>query len=170
MQTQVIWKGIYYQSLEHCTVSFGDAGNEISSTIIGEHEGQLYKVEYQIRTNARWEVLYVHLSAQMNAVTHIWEPSLEGLVFIDISLTPFTNTLPVNSLQLGVGERRVIDLIYIDVLENEIKRTQQVYERLTNSEYLFETIDGSFRAVIRVNEQGLVVDYPGLFSLLGSHT
>jgi len=40
----------------------------------------------------------------------------------------------------------------------------QAYTRLAERLYLFENLDGSgFRAELRVDEDGVVLDYPGLF-------
>jgi hypothetical protein len=94
----------------------------------------------------------------------VW--SRKGFVFIDISLSPFTNTLPINCLQLQPKERQVIRVIYFDVLGKEIKAVKQVYTRLSGSEYLYENYDGSFSATIKTNEQGFVTNYPRLFKMM----
>jgi hypothetical protein len=90
---------------------------------------------------------------------------LDDIVDIDISLTPFTNTLPVNRLQLKDGERQVIEVIYFDIFGKEIKPVKQVYTRLTSTQYVYENYDGSFKANLVIDEQGLVVDYPELFEM-----
>ncbi|HGJ9124583.1 TPA: putative glycolipid-binding domain-containing protein, partial [Pseudomonas aeruginosa] len=44
---------------------------------------------------------------------------------------------------------------------------RQAYTRLDASHYLYENLEGSaFKAVLLVDEQGLVIDYPGLFQRL----
>ena len=66
---------------------------------------------------------------------------------------------------MKVKERQIIEVIYFDIFEKEIKLVKQVYTRLTSVQYVYENYDGSFKANIIVDEQGLVVEYPGLFEM-----
>ena len=56
-----------------------------------------------------------------------------------------------------------IRVIYIDVLEGEIKPVHQKYSCLSPTEYQYENVPNDFEAVITVDENGFVVDYPSLF-------
>ena len=84
---------------------------------------------------------------------------------IDIYPTPFTNTLAINRLKLKDRERQVIEVLYFDIPEKEIKPVKQIYTRLKEDQYLFENYDKSFKAEIKTDGQGLVVDYPELFEM-----
>jgi hypothetical protein len=84
---------------------------------------------------------------------------------IDISLTPSTNTLPINRLQLKDGEQQIIEVIYFDIFDRKIKPVKQVYTRLTSTLYIYENYDKTFKANILIDEQGLVIDYPELFEM-----
>ncbi len=132
MQTNVIWTGKLYHSIENCLLTKTIDGNEINSTIIGSYENQIYKVEYHIKTNENWETTFVTSKAQFdNSIELVTLEKKDGICFlndkpndelknifdIDISLTPFTNTLPINRLQLKDSERHVIDVLYFDILE-----------------------------------------------------
>ena len=156
MQTTLIWKGLYYHCMENCVVESSTAGHEIKSTIIGYHEQQAFQVDYHIHTSDNWEIGFASIRARVNEVidTTILEIkngecflngekkiAFEGFVFIDISLTPFTNTLPINCLQLRLKERQVIEVIYFDILGKEIKPVKQVYTRLSKYRYLYENYD-----------------------------
>jgi len=78
-------------------------------------------------------------------------------------MTPFTNTLPLRRAPLAVGETRRLRIAYIPATTLEPYPAEQIYTRLEERRYRFETADGSFTADIGVDEDGLVVDYPGLF-------
>jgi hypothetical protein len=177
----IIWKGLYYHCMENCVVASSDIGNEITSTIIGYHDQQAFQVDYHICTSKNWEIDFASIRARLNEVidTTVLEMkngecflngekkiAFEGFVFIDISLTPFTNTLPINCLQLQPGERQVIQVIYFDILGKEIKPVKQVYTRLSNNSYLYENYDHSFSATIKTNEHGFVTNYPRLFKMM----
>lgn len=181
MQTTIIWKGLYYHSMENCVVASSAIGNEISSTILGYHERQAFQVDYHIRANKNWEIDFASVQTRLNDVEYTAvldmkngecflngerNAAFDGFVFIDISVTPFTNTLPINRLQLQLKERKVIQVIYFDILGKEIKPVKQVYTRLSANKYLYENFDGSFSATITTNEPGLVTQYPQLFKMM----
>jgi hypothetical protein len=180
MQTNIIWTGKLYHSIENCLLTKTPAGNEIASTIIGDYENQIYKVEYHIRTNENWETIFVSLRTQVDNSIEIvklekkdgsWllndrhSDELKDIFDIDISLTPFTNTLPINRLQLKDNERQVIEVLYFDILEKKIKPVKQIYTRLATDHYIYENYDKSFKADIKIDGQGLVTEYPELFEM-----
>ena len=90
-------------------------------------------------------------------------PLLNGCIDVDLPLTPFTNTLPINRLRLPIGQEQLIKVIYLDLLNNSIKPVMQKYTRLSKFEYKYENVPNDFEAIIRVDESGFVIDYPGLF-------
>lgn len=179
-QANIIWESDFYHSVENCIIRKNNSGYEIDSTIAGKYKNQIFKVDYTIRTRRNWTANYVVINAQINHSA--WDITLEEkrgkwflkdkpiemfekIPFIDISLTPFTNTLPINGLQLKDNEQQVIDVIYFDILKNEINSLKQVYTRLGNNTFLYQNYDGSFSAEITVDETGLVIHYPSLFEM-----
>lgn len=74
-----------------------------------------------------------------------------------------TNTLPIRRLGLAVGESADIVTVYVDHESFTVTTDPQRYTRLDTDRYLYESRDGDFRREITVDDDGLVVDYPGLF-------
>jgi uncharacterized protein len=179
MQTNLIWTGREYYSLENCLIDVTSDGSEITSTIVGCHEGKIYTVEYRIKTNRNWETVLLELNSRhSNQIQKIrfegdrkgnWMSNgniadqFNGCIDVDISLTPFTNTLPINRLSLNRNETQEIQVIYCNLLEQQIKPVRQRYTCLSNTEYHYENVPNDFEATIEVDESGLVVDYPSLF-------
>lgn len=75
METTILWKGRYYQSLETCKILSSDSFQEIHSIIIGLYDKQIYHVEYQIRTNLNWQTRFVQISVSTSgeSVTRVLE-------------------------------------------------------------------------------------------------
>ena len=178
MQVNVLWTGREYYSLENCLVEISDAGAEINSTIVGLYNEIIYKADYCIKVNEHWETIFAELCCRHNDIMqHITlERDRDGWIYngrkaeefstctdIDIPLTPFTNTLPINRLKLDHNAQQEIRVIYCDLLERQLKPVSQRYTRLTKTEYHYENVPNDFEATIRVDEFGLVVDYPELF-------
>jgi uncharacterized protein len=92
---------------------------------------------------------------------------IAGCIDVDISATPFTNTLPIRRLKLAAGEQASVDVVYIAAPSLDLRREIQAYTCLVPGQrYRFESRDG-FEAVLEVDEHGLVLDYPGLFRRVG---
>lgn len=183
MQYNILWSGVEYYSLENCRLINSGRGVDINSVIVGSYEGQIYRVKYRIETSPDWETNFAevrcHITSSEREIENQiilssdmqgnWQlnqqpaPELSGCTEIDISLTPFTNTLPINRLRLQPDEHQIIQIVYIDLLGNQISTRQQKYTRLSESTYRYENIPNDFEAVIEVDENGLVTDYPELF-------
>ncbi len=89
---------------------------------------------------------------------------LDGCLDIDIWPSPFTNAFPIRRSNLSVGMRRELDVVWVDGLSMTFKRQRQAYERLAHDRYRFDVLDGGgFSADISVDDDGFVLDYPGLF-------
>jgi uncharacterized protein len=91
-------------------------------------------------------------------------PALHGAIDVDITATPFTNTLPIRRLSLEVGEHADILTAYVSVPEFTVSADPQRYTRISERVYRFEALDSGFTREITVDELGFVVEYPGLFS------
>ncbi len=89
---------------------------------------------------------------------------LDGCVDVDIWPTPFTNSFPIRREPLAVGERREFRMAWVSAPDLTVRPQPQAYTRLADRLYLFENLDGSgFTARLPVDEDGIVLDYPGLF-------
>jgi hypothetical protein len=179
MKTTIIWTGIEYHSIEHCTVNTNNDGVTANSTIIGFYQNRIYRLDYIINMNALWQTKSCLIDFQCNEDRECFElindlgvwhlngeprPDFSDCTDVDIPLTPFTNTLPIRRLNLMDGDERVIDIIYLDLMENEIKHVKQKYRRISANFYRYENIPNDFEANIEVDEDGFVVNYPQLFT------
>jgi hypothetical protein len=181
MTTVLHWKGLDFPSVEQCTVTPTAEGNTIRSIISGTKGQQPIRVEYEIHTSAQWETLVLQVKASLgdNSWNCLIEKQgrnwlLDGRVttsfaaraYPDISLSPFTNTLPINS-QPWDEKPHTINVIYLDILARTVHPDQQTYQRMSPKTFHFATIHDSFHADIEVDKDGFVTDYPGLFTRVG---
>ena len=88
---------------------------------------------------------------------------LDGCLDIDIWPTPFTNSFPIRRESLAVGERREFRIAWVFAPDLTVHPKPQAYTRLADRLYLYENLDSGFTARLPVDEDGIVLDYPGLF-------
>lgn len=182
MQTNVMWNGVDRHSLEDCRIAINGQSVEIDSIILGQYEKEIFRVEYRIKTDQQWRTRWFEIKTRLGNKDQYFSMESDGLgnwnsngrqetmfnecLDIDISLTPFTNTLPINRLNLAAQGTSEIQVVYVDVLNNSVRPARQKYSHVSGSKYKYENIPNDFDALISVDEQGLVIDYPSLFNRL----
>ena len=186
MRTNLLWKASQYPSLENCLVTDTQSGWDISSTITGGEQGRIFNIEYQLCVNKQWFTKSIRIISTIDGVTETfnylsdqrgnWQADgtstdlFAGCFDVDLPLTPFTNTLPINRLQLRLNQSQIIRVVYLDLIGGEIKPVTQKYTRLSEYSYKYENVPNDFEANVSVDEFGFVTDYPGLFERIAIRT
>ncbi|HEY7340639.1 MAG TPA: putative glycolipid-binding domain-containing protein [Ktedonobacterales bacterium] len=161
------------------------SGTGFSGTVVRLWEGQPLRVTYNLDCDTGWRVRELQVSGESEAVggsairlyadgAGNWTDdkgqslgALQGCIDVDIMLTPLTNTLPIRRLQLAPGESREISVVYIAAPDLSISPFRQRYTRLDDADggqrYRYESVDSGFTADLPVDDDGFVVDYPGIW-------
>lgn len=178
---QAHWQDANGTGIEHCQLDRDRNGLRLSGAVAGirdSGDGGFYVVHADARSRTRevlvWLTSGPHLHLQSDGAGH-WRdllagrelPELAGALDVDLGMTPATNTLPILRLGLAVGQSAQIQAAYVPLpLEHpqfQPRAMAQRYTRLENDLYLYESVDADFSARLRVDEDGLVLDYPGLY-------
>ena len=177
LRRSIRWRSLEHGGLEECRVSDWIDSIKVRAAIVGQAGEVRHGVLYEMSLRPDWTFESILLQ-RIDGVTAVLRrsrdgdwfdmhaealPALKGCVDIDFEMTPFTNTLPLRRAPLAVGETRRLRIAYVPATTLEPYPAEQIYTRLEERRYRFETADGSFTADIGVDEDGLVVDYPGLF-------
>lgn len=93
-------------------------------------------------------------------------PDVYGALDCDLGLCPLTNTMPVlrHGLHLAPGEREFL-MAWVSVPDLTVLPSQQTYTHLGQGRIRF--VSGDFRSDIEFDDDGVVVDYPGLATWFG---
>lgn len=78
MQTNILWSGREYYSLENCILTRTGSGSEVNSVIIGMYDHKIYKVEYFIKTNENWETIFFELKTQLSNKRNVYSYYSDG--------------------------------------------------------------------------------------------
>ena len=177
----VLWQAAEGIGLEHVLLTEDSKGIHVQSSVIGVEENSPYCLQYQIHCDGRYQVRSMEAHVIGGASLSLWtdgqghwfdaqkQPitSIFGCIDVDITATPFTNTLPIRRVEWEVGQQQQFLMAYILVPTLETYADQQHYtclvRRDSGSIFLFESMSTGFTAQIVVDADGLVVDYPGLF-------
>ena len=183
MERHILWSPWGEPGIEHLRLLQNDESILADSIVVGVYKGMPFRLQYNITCDTLWRVKQlelellsdIHKSIKLQAdgkgrwTTPAGDPvpMLKGCIDVDISATPFTNTLPIRRLALSPGQSAELLMTYVLIPEMELMTERQRYTCLsiTNSEglYKYESMDSDFSAELLVDSDGLVLDYPGLF-------
>jgi uncharacterized protein len=183
METYAWWVPLELAGLEQLHLTENETGAVADSFVLGIAGTTPFRLWYQIRVDRAWNVreCILQVSGEQGQTLHLltdgqghWTDgtgvaysTLDGCLDLDISRTPFTNTLPLRRLALVPGESTDLQVAYIRVPELSISPVRQRYTRLSRTPsggtYRYEGLDSPFTADLLVDEKALVVDYPGIW-------
>ena len=181
----VRWKAVEGDGLEHLLLRVDDAGVRAEGMLIGQRFGQRfgepYAVRYHILCDAGWRVRRLSVESlgggglvllgdgQGRWTDGAGRPldALDGAIDVDLTASCFTNTLPLRRLGSALAGRTLIEVAYVHIPEMACTRARQAYTRIAPGRVLYEGIGSDFQAELDVDEDDLVLRYPGLFDRLG---
>ena len=187
MKTEILWEQLIDKGLEHLIL---DQGAQIvaEGLVVGMLKDVAYRVQYQIVCDVKWNTQKVSVKDLLSRKEFVltrsgneWLDeqnqaieSLRGCTDVDIRVTPFTNTLPIKRLSLKPGEAEEIAVVYVNVPELSLSKFGQRYTCLSKDKdggiYKYESLDSGFTSELKVDAEGLVLDYPGIFKLVWKRT
>ena len=175
----VRWQDWSGKGLEHLVLREGPDGIAGEAAILATIDGEEFAARYRILCDKSWRVRKAEISQiGGDGVRELasdgagnWVngsgapmPQLAGAIDVDISITPFTNTLPIRRLRLETGQAEDILAVYLQLPGLSVTTDRQRYTCLElNRRYRYESLDSDFTREIEVDAHGLVVTYPGLF-------
>jgi hypothetical protein len=170
------WSG---KGIEHLVLREGPDEIVAEAAILGTAEDEVFAARYRILCDKSWRVRKVEI-AQIGGDDALklasdgagnWVdgsgvplPQIAGAIDIDISVTPFTNTLPIRRLHLQTGQSAHLLVVYVQLPGLTVTTDRQRYTCLEpDRRYRYESLDSDFTRDVEIDGHGLVVTYPGLF-------
>ena len=174
---QAKWQNWEGNSTETLSLKEYEKGIFVKSTVNSKGEAD-FSLTYEIKCDKLWRVTMFRIeSSEAGKKLELipdgfgnWSNNsdiisqLKGAIDVDITATPFTNTLPIRRLKLAEGQSAEIKVVYITAPALEVSLAPQKYTCIIpDKRYRFESLDSDFAREIEVDAYGLVLEYPGLF-------
>lgn len=173
------WRSLEGEGLEHLTIRAYGSAIIAESVVISSEADAPVGARYRIECDAGWHVRVLEIATTTGASLHLlsdgtgnWQtpdgipqPNYDGCIDIDLSVTPFTNTLPIRRLRFGPSDGPVsLTMLYVPFETLEPRPDGQIYTCLEPARrYLYQAAERPFFAELATDADGLVTDYPGLF-------
>lgn len=179
VQKEIVWMSLDVLGLEVCWLQ----GSKAEGTILRiDDDGSPFEVRYRFSWRDSFEIKSASLWSRKGGVASNkmdlrykigWEVGddkwigFEECSDLDLWPTPLTNTFAIRRLGLKVGSTRDLKALWIGAPSMEVKMERQRYTRVAQYKYLFESLDSGFRAELKVDQDGIVEFYSGLFQRIG---
>ena len=183
MESHVWWTPLELPGLEQFHLVENETGVVADGLVLGIEGATPFRLWYQVRTDTNWNTreCLLQVGGEQGQSVHLYTDgqghwtdaagaacaALEGCLDLDISRTPFTNTLPLRRLALKPGESMDLLVAYMTVPALSIRPVRQRYTCLSRTAsggiYRYEGLESNFTADLSVDEQALVVDYSGIW-------
>lgn len=187
MDRTVMWMQWNNLGMEQLHIENSATGINADGVVMGIKDGKPFRIRYQIDTDLEWRVQQLNvellnrnspkLQLKSDRAGH-WQqdegtpvPELNGCIDVDLSATPFTNTLAIRRLALQPGAAQHLSVVYVAVPEMQVRAVPQRYTCLETSSqggiYKYEGIL-RFSADLLIDRDGLVIEYPKAFRRIWS--
>lgn len=177
--TSILWRGIVFPGHEACRLVSQESGWQLEGTAVFSHEGQICRLGYQILCDLDWQttsakvegwlgekVIDIQIKHDSNErwwLNEVEQPAVMGCTDADLNFSPSTNLLPIRRLELAIGQAAEVRAAWLRFPGFELEPLSQLYRRLDETTYRYESAGGQFMAELKVNHTGFVVDYSGLW-------
>jgi hypothetical protein len=141
------------------------------------HAGHACRLDYEVVCDAGWHTRSGRISGWVGDESIEIEISVDsagrwrfngreclevaGCIDLDLNFSPSTNLLPIRRLDLAIGQEAPVRAAWLRFPSFSLEPLDQLYRRMGNSYYRYESAGGEFTAALEVDASGLITRYPG---------
>ena len=168
----ILWHFPSLPALERFVLREGPEEKRLEGTVLTPVDGLPGEIRYEVMCDREWRTRWCSVQIVTEANTRMielvadgeggWErngeqmPDLDGALDVDLGFSPCTNTLAIRRLELEVGESQRLAVAWLRFPGFELVRAEQVYTRLAEDRYRYDSGASDFTAELTVDERGVV--------------
>lgn len=182
IQATVLWRRLDLPGHEVARLRSQDPGWRLAGSAVFGHDNQPCDLAYEVACDPEWRTVAATVSGWIgNKPVHLdigvdaerrWRlngaecPEVAGCLDIDLAFSPSTNLLPIRRLDLAIGQAAQVQAAWLQFPGYSLESLDQVYRRVDQETYRYESAGGTFTALLRTNAAGFVISYPKLWEAL----
>lgn len=175
----ILWRGLSLPGHEACRLVLLNAQWQLTGVAVFSHQQQPCWLDYHIRCDTDWNTQSGQVSGwlgdrridleltvdpeQQWRLNGVARPEVVGCRDLDLNFSPSTNLLPIRRLGLAIGQEASVTAAWLQFPAFELRPLTQMYRRLDETTYRYESGAGGFAAELQVDANGFVTDYPGIW-------
>jgi hypothetical protein len=175
----VLWKRLDTPGHESARIYMENSVWHLAGTAVFSHKGEPCRLDYLILCDSGWRTLSARVGGWVgdDPITlavlvdsegrwrlndHVC-PHVEGCTDVDLNFSPSTNLLPIRRLELAIGQEAAVRAAWLRFPSFTLEPLDQIYRRIGEDTYRYESGGGTFVSELRVDEEGFVTDYAGIW-------
>jgi hypothetical protein len=182
-EQSILWRRVDTPGHESALVYGDDDGWYLDGAAVFLHESSPCRLEYMIECDLDWRTRSVSVDGWVGgdvveceievSEDGIWSlndklvSEVDGCLDIDLNFSPITNLLPLRRLDPATGESKTVRAAWLRFPTFKLEPLDQSYTRLDASTVEYESGGGAFVRRLKVNDVGLVLEYPDYWMVEG---
>jgi hypothetical protein len=175
----ILWKRLDQPGHESARIFVKNSNWNLAGTAVFGHERLPCRLDYLIECDNNWRTRHARVSGWVGTAlvsveirvdsAQRWHlngrdcPQVMGCLDIDLNFSPSTNLLPIRRVNLAIGEEISVQAAWLRFPSFELELLPQIYRRVGESTFQYESAGGNFKTELQVNEDGFVFDYQGIW-------
>lgn len=177
----MLWHRLDRPGHEAARLFFQNSRWHLTGTAVFAHDRQPCRLDYLVVCDSKWQTLSGKVMGwigsetidievlvdaarrwRLNGVEH---PEVAGCTDLDLNFSPSTNLLPVRRLNLFVGQEGRVRAAWLRFPSLALEPLEQLYRRIDDTTYGYESAGGKFVTELQVNATGFVTHYPNFWQV-----
>lgn len=175
----ILWRRLDRPGHEAASIFAEQSAWRLIGCAVFEYEGKPCRLEYSILCDGQWKTRSAEVSGWIGNTTvkkhlqvnseAIWQlngemcPAVSGCIDVDLNFSPSTNLLPIRRLNLAVGQQATVRAAWLRFPSFALEPLDQVYRRVGDVSFRYESSGGNFVALLQTNASGFVTHYPNFW-------
>jgi uncharacterized protein len=172
----ILWRRLDRPGHESSRLTSRDGGWHLAGTAVFAHGGGPCRLDYAIACDTSWRTRSAKIEGWLGPQAveieivvdsaHRWSmngadcPAVAGCIDVDLNFSPATNLLPIRRLSLAIGEEAAVRASWLRFPSFTLEPLDQLYRRIGDARYRYESAGGTFVTELEVNAAGFVTRYP----------
>jgi uncharacterized protein len=177
----ILWRRIDHRGHESALLSSKDNSWHLEGTAVFLYNKLACRLDYRIICNSEWRTRSARIGGWVGdslieielavAPDQRWllndedSPQVAGCIDLDLNFSPSTNLLPIRRLELSVGEWQQVRAAWLRFPNFELEPLTQLYRRVDENIYRYESDEGKFVRELNVDDKGFVTKYPDFWEV-----
>lgn len=175
----ILWRRLDLPGHESARLFFIHPFWHLAGTAVFAYDRQPCRLDYLVLCDSSWQTVSAAVTGWVgNSTVQIglavdsdkrWrldtaeQTEVAGCIDIDLNFSPSTNLLPIRRSGLAVGQEVRVRAAWLRFPGFNIEPLEQLYRRVDEETYLYESAGGRFATEIRVNAEGMVTKYADIW-------
>ena len=180
MGDSIVWRRLDQPGHEAARLVVQPPGWHLTGTAVFVGDRQPCCLHYRVVCGPEWQTRSAQVigwvgeavvNVEVTADEGRWRlngaerPDVAGCVDLDLNFSPSTNLLPIRRLGLPVGAEAPVRAAWLRFPSFTLEPLDQLYRRIGEASYRYESAGGAFVTDLQVNAAGFVTEYPGIWQV-----